>query len=320
MRLLLAFVGTLACLPAQAAAEAAVVLVVHDETSLAELDRARSAAIEVLAERGVRLVRTPNDAACEDSGCAVEIAERSGADLVVLVRLERGDESGRVRVQLVSASGPPREATARVGDAGAGAATAAALEEALAASREHRSGFLLVRTRPGGARVSIDGRPSGDTPLRRMVRAGEHHVRIAPSDGGSVVERTVEVRPLEETAIDLRLDSGDGDEVATAPEEAAPTRTRPSPFNWVIGGGLAVAGVVALVSPLQTLATEGQCVDLIEDVGCMERVQFGAQSGVLMGVGLAALAAAVVVDVSAPIRVAVTAAPERAELRVEGRF
>lgn len=116
--------------------------------------------------------------------------------------------------------------------------------------------------------------------------------------------------------VNLEADD-DGEEAAAA---SRPTRTEPSPLNWIIGGALAIAGVVTLVSPLQTLATEGECVELIENVGCVERVQFGAQSGVLLGLGLAAVTAAVVVDAVAPIRVQVEAGATGAFVGVEGRF
>jgi hypothetical protein len=49
-------------------------------------------------------------------------------------------------------------------------------------------------------------------------------------------------------------------------------------------------------------------------------VHFGAQSGVLLGVGLAALVAAVVIDVVAPIRMEVVVDDSSAMVRVRGSF
>jgi hypothetical protein len=318
MRLAFLVLALSSLAPALAAAQSAVVLVPEGPASRAELDRARSAVIEVLAERGIRLLRVPDGPECAAPECATELAERAGADLAVLVHAEPAENGLRARVQLLTPGSPPTEAIAPAAEAGLGAAAAAALEEALAVRTERRSGFLMVRTRPIGARVLVDGTLIGETPLRRMVRAGEHEVRITAPDGGATTTHTVEVRPLEETALDLRL--GEGSEDDTQESRSPPARTEPSPFNWLLGGGLAIAGVIALVSPLQTLATEGQCVDELENVGCLERVQFGAQSGILLGVGLAALAAAVVVDVAAPIRVGVEASPTRGSLVLEGRF
>ena len=314
--------ASLLFVPTLAHAESAVVLVPEAAVGGDALERARSAVIETLAERGTRLVRAPDGEPCERARCAAELAQQTGADFVVLVLVEAREDGGsRVRASVVRASGTPRDASADVSDAGFGAAASAALEAALAGENDRRLGFLMVRTDPPRARVEIDGEPAGESPLRRMVAPGEHRVRVLP-ERGAPRERTVTVRPVEETALELDLRAAEDDEPAPG---ATPARTEPSPLNWLIGGGLAIGGVVALISPLQTLATDGQCVDLIEDVGCVERVQFGAVSGVLLGVGLAALIAAVVVDVVAPIRVGVGVSVDArgegsAMLELEGTF
>lgn len=304
--------------PAAASAESAIVLVPEAGVSDRDLERARSAVIESLAERGIRLVRAPDGAECDAEDCAAELARTSGADFVALVLAEAADDGGaRVRIVLARASGQAGEAVAPVRDAGFGAAAAAALDQALAIAPDPRLGFLLIRTRPPGAAVAIDGEAAGTTPLRRSVASGEHRVRITPEDGRAR-EHTVTVRPFEESVLAVDLAADEGEDGSTPAGTAR--RSEPSPMNWLVAGGLAIGGVLALVSPLQTLATEGQCVDRIENVGCVERVHFGPVSGVLIGVGVAALIGAVVVDVAAPIRVDVTVAAERATLGIEGRF
>lgn len=314
MRSVLAFL--LASSPALAVAQSAVVIVPEVAVEPDLLERARAGAIEALAERGVRLVRAPDGEPCDDEECAADVAARAGADYVALVLVEAREDGGRrVRARLVRASGEPRDATADVGDAGIADAAAAAVAAALDAGAAGGSGFLMVRTRPVGAAIEIDGERAGESPLRRMVSAGEHTVRVVPERGAPRVRR-VTVRALEETALSIDLAADDEPERASA----GPVRTEPSPFNWILGGALAIGGVLALVSPLQTLATEGECVQLIEDVGCFERVQFGPRSAVLLGVGLAALTAAVIVDAVAPIRVAVRADATSATMRLEARF
>ena len=172
----------------------------------------------------------------------------------------------------------------------------------------------MVRTTPPGARVVIDGEPAGHSPLRRMLAPGVHRVRIVP-ESGEPREHRIEVRPVEETA--LEVDLTEAEPTLATP---SPSASEPSPLNWLIGGGLALGGVALLVSPLQTLATEGECVDLIENVGCVERVRFGPLSGVLLSLGIASLAAAVVFDVVAPIRVNVQVGTEAGMVQLEGRF
>jgi hypothetical protein len=318
LRLTAFAVPLLVLTPALARAESAVVLVA-ERGDAEELAAARGGVIEALAERGIRLVRAPDGEPCAEAACAAQIAGTTGADFVAIVeletvRLEAGGERQQVRVHVVRAEGAPHDAVVIAGAGGCGVAASAALAEALERAGQTRMGFLLVRTRPSGAAVEIDGEPAGESPLRRMVSAGEHRVRVV-REGGEPREQSVEVAAREETALEIDLE---------AEQENAPipthTRSEASPLNWIIGGALAIGGVVVLISPLQTIATEGECVDLIEGVGCVERVHFGVQSGILLGVGLALLAAAVIVDVVAPIRVEVAASSGSAMLRLSGRF
>ncbi len=303
----------LCAVPTAACAQSAVVLV-SPGLEGADLERVRAGAIEALAEQGIRLVRPPEGDACRAVDCAPQLIDRAGADFVLLLAVENVEGASRVRATLVRRRDAPREAAVRIGDAGTAAAASRAVQRALAEEVDRRQGFLLVRTRPPGARVEIDGEPVGESPLRRTVAAGEHRVRIVP-ERGEPREESVNVVAVTETALDVDLET-DGAGSETAP---ARTRTEASPFNWLIGGALAIAGVIALISPLQTLATEGQCVDMI-DAGCRERVQFGAQSGVLLGLGVLLLAAAVVVDAWAPLRVEVAAGAGHASIGVRGSF
>jgi hypothetical protein len=266
-------------------------------------------------------VAVPDGAPCDAPECAAELGAESGVDFVILVFVEAREDGGsRVRVVTVPPEGDPRQAVVDVSEAGFGSAAGAALEAALDETRSHRRavrrGFLMVRSVPPGARVEIDGEPAGTTPLRRMAAPGEHTVRVIPADG-EPRERTVTVSALEEAAVDIDFERDDAE---PEPVTEGPTRTEPSPFNWLLGGGLALAGIVTLISPMQTLAQEGECVELIENVGCVEKVQFGAQSGVLMGVGLALLVGAIVVDAVAPIRVEVQVSDTQGMLRIGGRF
>lgn len=303
--------------PVVAAAESAIVLVTGNGESL-DQERARSGAIEVLAERAVRLVPLSDEAPCDDIECAPALAAENGVDFVVVLAVQ-GASGGeqQVRVTWVPPHGTPSEAIEPVSHLGVGAAAGAALETLLGRRRDHRRGFLVVRSTPAGGRVEVDGEFAGTTPLRRMTAPGEHSVRLVPASG-EAVERRVIVTELAETTVDFEEEG----QQPAPPESAAegPVRSEPSPFNWLLGGGLAVAGIVALISPLQTLAQDGECVDLIERVGCVEKVQFGAQSGVLMGLGLALLTSAVIVDAVAPIRVEVQVDETRGMLWVGARF
>lgn len=107
-------------------------------------------------------------------------------------------------------------------------------------------------------------------------------------------------------------------EVATAPPPPE-TRSEGSVANWIIAAGLVAAAVPLIAIPMWTISTEGECV-AIDMAGCLERVQFGAQDGVLLGVGAAALVAGVVIAIAQPIQVQVQVSPDRAFLRLHGSF
>lgn len=316
MRALLALTTLLVAAPA--AAQSGLVIVAESAVEPVTLERARGAAIEVFAERGVRLVPTPDGAPCEEPACAATLAERAGATFAVVLAVEPREDGGqRVRATLALATGELLEETQPIEDGGVRPATAAALEAALDRRAADARGFLLVRSDPPGARVMIDGRDAGVAPLRRMASAGEHRVVVTVA-GEEPVTRDVTVAAGEETALDFGGAAAEAD--TATPDPAGPARTEPSLWNWLIGGALALGGIITLLSPLQTLSQQGQCVDEIEGVGCVERVQFGPQSGVLMGIGLGAIVAAIVFDAVAPLRVEVTAGPDAAGVVVGGRF
>jgi hypothetical protein len=88
---------------------------------------------------------------------------------------------------------------------------------------------VLVRSTPAGARVSIDGRDAGVTPLTiRDVSPGAHVVRIA-HQGYVSAERRVRIGTAQPAqSIEVDLVARGGREAAPAPQ-AAPDRTSGSP-------------------------------------------------------------------------------------------
>jgi len=302
--------------PSVASARSVVVLVSEQAPDGADL---RATAIEALAERGVRLVRTPDGEICDADPvpCAAELAARAGADATLRVDVVEG-EPPQVLVRLVPAEGDPVEERSDVTDGDVAGAVYVTVGRALDIAPPSSAGFLLVRTDPPDARVEVDGEEVGRSPLRVTLAPGPHDVRVRHPEGSA--EGTVEIVAGRELAYEPELGEASEPGEGSRPERPAQTRSEPSPFNYLIGGGLALAGVITLISPLSTLAREGQCEEEIEEVGCVEMVRFGAQSGVLLGIGLAALIAAVIFDVAAPIRVDVAVDPQSAMVGVRGRF
>lgn len=134
--------------------------------------------------------------------------------------------------------------------------------EAQIAELEARIAELSVTSDRPGARVTVDGRDVGRTPLAAPVRlnAGTHEVS-ATLDGTPAVSRTVEVREAERRTIDFTLAVPLVAAPATAPAEANgpphlfgldPPRKREEPkpsgtfrtVGYVLAGvGVAVGGV-----------------------------------------------------------------------------
>jgi hypothetical protein len=70
------------------------------------------------------------------------------------------------------------------------------------------SGRLAITTQPAGARVTVDGKAVGETPLTLdTVSLGRHVIAITAANGASA-KRTVRIEPGKTVAIDLPLFSG----------------------------------------------------------------------------------------------------------------
>lgn len=148
-------------------------------------------------------------------------------------------------------------------------------------------------------------------------------VRLSSTDPAQGIEHDAAGRAvallLEGESRDLsgpreeRLDPWAPAIAAAVEEEAsaeAPTTTEPHFANWLIGGGLVAGGLVALVSPIHTLARQGECTDMggLSDGWCRSGVSFGTQSGVLLGVGLGAIVGGAVFMLLSPFQTQVQAA------------
>jgi hypothetical protein len=92
---------------------------------------------------------------------------------------------------------PPEEGAPEPAPARPAAAPPAAAAKAAEASAAARTGRITVRTTPAGARVTIDGKDVGKTPLTvPNLTRGTHTVRVV-RDGFTTVERRVVITPAE---------------------------------------------------------------------------------------------------------------------------
>lgn len=82
--------------------------------------------------------------------------------------------------------------------------TADALMSALAGSSRKTVGQIKLTSRPDGAHVTIDGRPSGTTPLEVQLAPGEHQL-VLSADGRSDVTRSMTVVQGTNPTMDIAL-------------------------------------------------------------------------------------------------------------------
>lgn len=258
-------------------------------------------------------------AECNALECGGAVVRSLGVDYAVLVTVwaPRGAPTSVVVTLIGDADSAAGDAPVEGGNVSAAAVSA--LTTARQRWQAARMGFLNVTTAPEGASVEVDGRLIGRTPLRHLVAAGRRSVRIT-LEGYETVEQTVDVAPTQEHPLEIPLR-----EVASEadPQPIEPvTRTEPHFANWLIGGALVAGGAAALVSPILTLATEGQCGDRggLPEGWCRSFVSFGPASGVLMGVGIAAVLGGAIFMIAQPITVTTVIGPDSAALELRGTF
>jgi hypothetical protein len=260
-------------------------------------------------------------AECNALECGGSVTRSLGVDFAVLVTVwaPRGTPTSVVVTLIGANDSAAGDAPIEGGDVSA--ATLSALTVARQRWQASQMGFLVVRTTPEGADVEVDGRLVGQTPVRYLVMAGGRQVRVH-LEGHRAVEQEVRIEATQEQVLDLTLTAGTDDPIVEPPTTTPETRFEPHFANWLVGGALIAGGVAALLSPIVTLATGGQCADSsgLPMDWCRSEVRFGATSGVLLGVGLAALAGGVVFLAAQPFQLTTSVTPDSAMLQLRGMF
>lgn len=296
---------------------------------------------EELREHG-NVVLAPRDAQlrmigqpmrdCAAIDCAAAVNRFLGTGFAVLTEIAWvGGRVTMVNIALIGLDdGESVGGQAEVVAGDVAAATRAAFQAAWDRWAAAQQGYVVVTTTPPGAFIELDGSSLGRSPIRRLTRAGVHTLR-ATLEGYRSVTREITIDRHEEREIAITLTPGEGDDptggeggsgagdVVSGPGGGEPrpaTREEPHWANYLIGGALIAGGVGALVSPIWTLAEEG---DPWNDSDT-EYVSFGAQSGVLMGVGIAAIIGGTVFMIASPITTTVSVTPTSAGVSVSGSF
>jgi hypothetical protein len=148
---------------------------------------------------------------CRDEDCYKRVARAAKVSYLVAAKIDERQKTFEITLELLSARsgtvvGTNRERCEICGVAEVGekmslaASTLRARLEALARSPAR----FVIRTRPSGAQVWIDGKPMGATPLDLSLPAGERTMRIE-RDGFKPLQRTFSVTRGVDEALDLDL-------------------------------------------------------------------------------------------------------------------
>lgn len=222
-------------------------------------------------------------AACRVMACVAEAARLSGGR-AVFVRLEERARSNEPSLLWVLVAADGSRAQARVHAGGGDLARAAADAWAETSLELVLGGDALIRlvTRPSGATVWLDGVQLGTTPFSERVAPGEHRL-VASLDGFMSQERVVRADAGRAHQVQMRLTRPLSFERETARVPAAETR---GPWNFILGGTLALLALPAVITAVNTLVNDGQCVDHAPDGSCRGRADYGTDSALMLMAGV----------------------------------
>jgi len=140
----------------------------------------------------------------------VVVTDPAGAEISVAGQSPRnspatfeGLPSGPVQVRVTKEGYRPQERTVEVREGATTVTDVLVLNPVAPAAGP--TGWLYVRTRPVGAQVNVPGSPAGPAPmLLRDLPAGSARVSVR-LDGYLPVDRVVEIKPGEDSVVDLTL-------------------------------------------------------------------------------------------------------------------
>lgn len=276
----------------------------HARVDVAITEELREHGLVVMASRDAQLRMSDQPMEnCSAIDCAPEVNRYLGTSFAVLTELTwlRGRPT-MINVVLIGLDDGASAGGQVVIERGADLADSVRQAFSIAWDRwqADSQGQLVIDTTPAGAFVEIDGASVGRAPLRHLVPAGVHTVRVT-LEGYQGDTREVTVDRHEERPISITLAAATASvEVTTAPEEPQyDDHVEPHWANWVIGGVGLAAAIGLAISPVMTAASEGTVTD--RGAAGTDTVYFGEQSIALALVSGAVLIGSVVWLVLHPI-------------------
>lgn len=275
-------------------------------------NEARDLLATILAER-FEMVPMPRNASlrsCAHGSCMGRVRQIANAQFAVGLTIWTDAGEPREVVVTVEEAEHRYHGTAQLEDRTLETALREAARQAIAKAQVGPGSYLLVDGTPAEAVVHIDGELRGGIPWRGSLSPGPHEVRVT-AEGYREEQRTIDIPREANEELTLRLDLEPLDGFLSS--ESAPDLLA----NFSIAGAPAIGGIAFAIDPLYTLAHEGACTDSSQDGACFERIRFGIQSGLLLGLGAALLAGGVTIAALQPLTIRANASTQSAHLQLE---
>jgi hypothetical protein len=164
-----------------------------------------SAVSQKLAADGRRLAN------CRDGGCYPQLAQVLGVNYLVAARVSESNKNYEISLEIINGRtggviGTNRERCEICGvdEAGEKMALAASSLRARLEALVTAPARFIIRSRPAGVAITIDGAPAGRTPVDRELAGGPHKLELA-APGYDRLDRTVTVVAGVDETIDLEL-------------------------------------------------------------------------------------------------------------------
>ncbi len=148
---------------------------------------------------------------CRDGGCYPEVARVLGVNYLVAARVSESNKNYEISLEIINGRtggviGTNRERCEICGvdEAGEKMALAAGSLRARLEALVTAPARFIIRSRPAGVAIAIDGVPAGRTPLDRELGGGSHKLELS-APGYDRLDRTVAVVAGVDETIDLEL-------------------------------------------------------------------------------------------------------------------